>query len=541
MLYGASPGLAYPNSRMTAATADWPVWGTDPKDDFWRESGSIANRSWHLWRNNPYARALVRTMVEGTIGPNGLRPRSIFRGTMGLDPVNAGVEATAEAAGIQATRAAIEKSLRNAWRGRRFDATGQMTKRDMSEQMLVSCIVSGDAFAIRQWKPNRPGRQYQATCWRIIDPARVSNPSFGPNSATRFEGIELDSDGCPIGLHVQRRSPFAVQVVDWTWQYIPWYAADGTPNVVHLRSPGRADSIRGVGWFDAIMGLVHHLGQVTEAYVIAKRLQACIGLIEVAPPGATPGGIANGQTAGAQSASPTGATIGKLYPGMRVVVPNGTDIKALNWNFNGDDNAAFQDSMLQAICAAWGLPMEYVQHRLTKSNLASARAALMQAYRTFHCAQEMLIAGAENPWAESVILEDLARGRLDIAVDADGDLIDDLTELRWNRPAKPFPDPLKEQLAATEAMANGKSPSSIFASAGDDFESEILQSSQDYAFAKLHGVEIQRPTVPPPSEGSLHAQRDGQDGQADGKDDADDGEEPQATGSTAANDQGASA
>lgn len=480
MIFGGSGGQAYPASRMTAGTLDWPILGTDPNDDLWREGAAITNRSWHLWRSNPYARAMTKVMEEGVLGPCGLIPRSIFRGETGHD-LSADA-ATAEAAidAARSARSGIEKSLRAAWRGKRFDATGQHTKREMTNLMLLSMLVTGNGWAVRQWLPNRPGRQYQATAWRVIDPQRVSNQNWGSNNATQFEGVKLDDNGAPVGIWVQRRNPYAVQTVDYTWDYIPWYAPDGSLNVAHLKAPGRPDQTLGVGWFDSIMSLVHQLGEVTDAYVVAKRVQACIGYIEAS---GNPAASANAQKNGATTPNPSGATNGRMYPGMRIVVPRDTTITPLNWNFQGADHSAFQDSLLQSISAAWGLPMEFVQHRLTKSNMASARVALGQAYRTFTSIQEMLIGSVETPWAESVVLEDLARGRLNIT-DAD---LDDVLNFRWNRPAKQFPDPAKEATGGLLMKQLGKAPSTILAEQGLDHETEILIGQQDRAFEEAHG------------------------------------------------------
>lgn len=488
MIFGGSPGLAYPSSRMSPGTLDWPIIGTDPNDDTMREGAAITNRSWHLWRSNPYARALTKVMEEGVLGPNGLVPRSIFRGNTGHDLNVDPVIAEQQIDKSRDSRAAIEKSLRSAWRGKRFDATGQNTKREMSNLMLLSMLVTGNGFAIRQWLPNRPGRQYQATCWRVIDPQRVSNPSWAPNTATAFEGVKLDDNGCPIGVWVQRRNPYALQVVDYKWDFVPWYASDGSLNVTHLKAPGRPDQILGVGWYDSIMSLVHQLGEVTDAYVVAKRVQACIGYIEAS---GNPTASVASQRNGATSSNPTGASNGRMYPGMRIVVPKETTITPLNWNFQGGDHSAFQDSLLTAISAAWGLPMEFVQHRLTKSNMASARVALGQAYRTFTSIQEMLIGSVETPWAESVVIEDLARGNITV----DESDLDDVLAFRWNRPAKQFPDPQKEANGGLLMKELGKAPSTILAEQGLDHETEILIGQQDRAFEKAHGFVAIPPTA----------------------------------------------
>ena len=115
----ASPGFAYPASRVTPNTLDWPVIGTDPNDDWWREASSISNRSWHLYRTNPYARALVVTMLEGVLGPSGLLARSIYRADLGLEITDGKPNAQGVPPGVQAKRVQIEQSLRQAFYGTR--------------------------------------------------------------------------------------------------------------------------------------------------------------------------------------------------------------------------------------------------------------------------------------------------------------------------------------------------------------------------------------------------------------------------------------
>jgi lambda family phage portal protein len=472
---GGSPGLAWEGTRSSPLYADWPLYGTDPNDDFWREGATIVNRSWHLYRNNPYARAMVECLLAGVLGASGLVPRSLYQADAS--------PSTSEAE--RAARRAINLSLKRAYTGTRFDAVGQLAKRDMSFVALASCVVAGDAFAIRQWKPNRPGRQYQATCWRLVDSTRVSNKGWSNNNDTQYEGLQLDADGVPIGVWIQRRNPYAVQRPEYEWDYVPMYAADGSRNVVHIKAPGRADQLRGVGWFAPIMALVKQLGGVTDAYVVAKRLQASMGLIvEVDDAAAAASGDRNGAML---------TNTQKIVPGMVKYVRAGTKITPLNWQFQGTDHSAFADSLLRSVSAAWGLPFELVQCRLSDANLAAARAALMAAYRTFHGVQELMIAHIEQPWAESVISEDIARGRLDLQ----GADLDALYALAYSRPSKQFPDPVREATAGKLWADQGKSPTTTLAEQGLDFEQEVLQSHQDREFASAHGVPLNTSTSGP--------------------------------------------
>jgi capsid protein len=168
-----------------------------------------------------------------------------------------------------------------------------------------------------------------------------------------------------------------------------------------------------------------------------------------------------------------------------------------------------------------------MQHRLTKTALASARAALMQAYRTFHVAQELCISQCEQPWAESVITEDIARGRLAVGTDD----LDAIFSLRFNRPSKQFPDPVREVTAAKLWIDLGKSPSAVFAEQGLDHEMEVLQNAQDRAFMAAHNVPLNTGTGPAQGGDTNNGQDatiDGQDAQTNDPADPDPAADPPA-------------
>src|SRR5437763_1798929 len=98
-------------------------------------------------------RVVVSTGANGfqvtmSLDASGLTPRSLYQED--ADPTTSDTE--------RAARRAINTSLRKAYTGYRFDAVGQLSRREMSVVMLTSCIVAGDAFAIRLWNPDRPGR-----------------------------------------------------------------------------------------------------------------------------------------------------------------------------------------------------------------------------------------------------------------------------------------------------------------------------------------------------------------------------------------------
>lgn len=489
-----SPGLAYTTSRISPLYADFPIWGTDPNDDWWRESTILINRCWHLFRNDPWTQALVQTIVQGILGPSGLTPHSLYQQDPDGDATDADV----------ALRKKINTSLRSAYKDKRFDAVGVLNRRDLSACLLTSKIVAGDGIAIRQWKPSRPGRQYQSTCWRVIDSMRISNPNFTFNNANLFEGFALDDDGVQIGMWIQRRNPYSIVTPDWSWDYIKIFAEDGSRNVIHLKAHGRPDQLRGIGELVPVMAILKHLSGVTEAFVVAKRLQASMGLIVEHPDPAT---AAANDINGALLAGNT-----KIMPGKVYYCLPGTKVTPLNFTFQGDDYRMFSDACLEAVCAAFHIPPQVVKCALTEANLAASRAALAQFYRTMHCGQDQVICDAEQPMAESVILEDQARGRLPGLNSGD----EEFFHLHYTRPARPFPDPVKEATAAQIWVGLGKSPTTIFNEQGLELQAEIRQTHQDMAF--YEDQEVPWPSAPAAGPGQGSPDMAGAPGKTDGVD-----------------------
>lgn len=452
--------------------ADWLSTLIDANDDVARNLVTDNARAWDLWRTDPYYRALVETEVELVVGPDGLRFRSLYQEDTSLDTDPS----------EQKTRANIDAIVRRATARNRLDATGLLTWREMSEQVYRSKKVTGMGYAVRVWRPRRPDA-YQGTAWRLIDSARVSNPGHGADTRTMFQGHELDADGREVAIWVQKTHPNLVRTAPINeWVRIQIYNDDGSRNVVIARNTARPESIRALGSASAVMLYLRMLQGTTEAWAIAKRIQASYGLM-----------IKTGDPEGAARDDRYGAQLtGKvpIKPGMRYY-HNHDSIEPLNFNFQGGDYEGFRNPIIEAVCAAEGLPFEMVLKRLTKTNMASSRAALLTAYQFARREQNGQIATVESHWIDSILREAVAR---DILTPHSDDW-DEVSRGRWLRAPRVWPDPLKEAQAARAWMDLGRSPTSIYDEAGLDFEHEIMQTAQDRRFMEAQGVSIAKKTI----------------------------------------------
>lgn len=392
-------GLAYEGASTGRLMKDQPTWDIHAADAYAQDGAVLLARGGHLTRNNAYARALVNAMQAGSVGPHGLLWKSLYE----ADPDGAVTDQD------RTIRAQLTRSVRRATR--HIDAAGLLNYRQFEDSLVFGKAAHGEAIWIRVQAP-RPQATH-ATAWRQIHPARVSNENHGADNDQRHQGVQLDANGTPVGLWIESRHPHRLTVSQRRWTYVPLVDVAGIEQVIWHSARTEPEQIRAPGWFAPIMGLLVHLGKVTEAHVVAKRLQACLGMIvEADDPVAAARKDRNGV------AWTTNTTI---EPGKTYYVKKGANVRPFDFKYEGADYEAFTTALLQAICAAFGsgIPWQFVLQQLTKSNMASARAALMQAWRSFRREQvdhehELRIV------VKNYLAEDLARGR--IVLPTGGDL-----------------------------------------------------------------------------------------------------------------------
>lgn len=483
---------------LTGASTDrllgsWAVQAQDPNDYYGEDGVIIANRDQWAYDNDPACHAILETILAGTIGPKGLIYRSAYQ-------ADDEAELTPEELAI---RKAVERGIRRGTRDTSFDAGGQLSRPNMSKVVLASTIMNGIGVSVRCWKPIRPGRHSHATCWRLVNSSRISNKNHGPNTERFRDGFELDESGTPIAVWIQRSHPASTAVAPkQEWDRYPIFDADGYRNVTIHSLPRHADQIRPTGWFTPVLQILRLLNRTIEAKVVADMLKASMGLIVESD---DPEGAAAEDRNGAVL---TGTT--KIIPGKCYYVKKGTNWKTLNFNYQGQDFDKWIEVIVTNICAPFGIPHEFVLQKLQGSNMAGARVALLQAYRTFHSHQNDLIISTEDPWNQSLIREDLARGRIEGIDLTDEDQVERLLLGRYLRPPRFMPDPLKEAQAGDVLIKRlGVSLDTVYGDMGLDTANEWTHREQNDAELKKRGIVLQGDgTVMAPAPNQTEPQND---------------------------------
>ena len=469
-------------------------WVLDPLNDWESEGRSIAAFAQDLVQTDPYAASMLQARVALTLGSSGLKFRSLHQIT--ADGITDEQELSEQER--------IEGLIEDASAGTCLDAGRVMTRKRLESVLLASKITAGDGFAIRAYKPNRQGCPI-ATCWRVIHHARVRNP-FGIGNFTEwkqgvdglngdkirpvgdnvlYEGIEVTKNGrTPVALWIAMPEGRESFQNSKKFMRVPYYAANGSRNVIHYFEPIIPGQLRGFSAFGPAFTTFKHLKGTTEAHMIGKRALACHPLfLRSRDPAVAARFAANGAITG-----PNSATV----PGMMTYIGEDGDVISPGYSYQGSDFRDYIETVIRPAAAMWGLPWQFVLNQLTNANLASSRAALDQAERTSHGWQDDHIAGVTSAIDVSIFDEYAARNML-------GMTVPQAMRGYYLRPRRWSTDRKKEADADKLDYEMGKSLSSIFAEKGMDFRREAMRKKSDNDFLARLGLTVGE-VVPEPVE-----------------------------------------
>jgi capsid protein len=472
----AITGNAFGGAGLNRTTADWLIWENDPNIDWMGDAWILRARAWDLFRNDPVMAALHTSKLVGTHGSKGLAHRSLYSAD-GSD------ETTPAESDL---RRKIDNVIKRYNRGFQVDAGGQLSRVAFEKALDSLATVAGEGFAIRAWIPGRPRSEF-ATCWKIIRPERVCNPPGMQDNTRLFQGIALDVNGAPEGLWVAPPRRLGQTINPKDWVLVPWHGPDGTPNVIHrtgLRVPGM---YRAVTMYAPNMLLAKQIKGCIDAYVVAKRIQACYPIF-----------ITCRDPVGAAEADQNGVVYGPntaIEPGKVYYLAEGLSVNIPSWTFNGADMRQYIDTLYRNQFASWGLPIDVVLAQLGETNMAASRSAWQQYYRQCEIWQDEHIEQVSSIIDECAKREAVARGELPADV-----LTPDGLACRYVRPPRSMPDPLKEAQAVALWTTLKRDRTGLWAESGVDFDESIMQRAEDDKFMKAQGVD-EAPAATDPATG----------------------------------------
>ncbi len=468
---------AYGDTAHNAASRDKELRNWSPRQESadsatLPELGTIVPRSDDLVRNEPLARSGVKASVDSVIG-KGLMPRP--------NPDWIALGKTKEWADewSRKTRSLFAAYLNS----RYFDVTRTGNFHAQTRLHFMTKLIKGESVALPLWIDDSLSKW--CTRFLAVDPDRISNPQWAPDSDTMRGGIEIDQYGGPVAIHVQKSHPADAAfgfVNNWEWERIPVETEWGRRLVLHMFDKEKADQHRGLTALSAVMAEFKTLNKYKMAELDAAVANALIATVTKSPDMTFEEtvNLFGGDTE--RYLRERADFILKLRSGAVLPMFPGESLESYDPSRPNSAFGPFVDSIIKHISAGLDLPYELLMRDFTKGSYSSIRAALMQAWRVFANARAATIAQWCDPVYELWLEEAIDAGE----IEADDDWWDNRsawTRCRWLGDGQGWLDPVREAQAAQLRIA----------SAISTYEQECAEQGLDWeeVFAQ-RAVEQQR-------------------------------------------------
>jgi lambda family phage portal protein len=495
-------GSIYPYEASSAQTQEMGDWfpvirSPDSEINFFRDR--MVARSRDLARNSGWAAGGITRILDNVIGTH-LR--------LSATP---DYRALALRFGIKAFDAVWADEFRRAtealWRSytespdRWNDVTRQWTIGQQFRIGMRHKLVDGDSLILAYWLPDRVGyggADY-ATAFLLVDPDRLSNPYQMVDTKALRGGVEIDANGVPIAYHIRcaEQNDWYNAVESMIWERIPREDADGWRRVIHDFDAERAGQHRGIGVFTPVLGhmrmLSKYYGVELQAATVASMFGVYVkspfdpALLQEALSGEAPElplyqGL-RAEWANERPAMLNGVRIPTLAPGEEIT---GVSSDHPHGNFS-----AFAHEMLCVFASATGISVEQVTQDWSRTNYSSARAALMETWKTLMRRRHQFTTNTAGPVYGAWLSEAMELGQLPMPKGAP-DYIEaaaSYSRAKWLGPARGWVDPTKEPAGAVLRMEAGTSSlEQEAAEQGVDWEEVAQQRAIEQATYKRLGL-----------------------------------------------------
>lgn len=474
----ASAG-GYSGAGYSERMFHWQPGVRDADSDTVRDLRELRARSRDLVRNSPIASGAQETQVTYIVGSGLIVQSRIDAGVLGISQEDA-----------TRWQADVERRWRMWAESELCDVSREQTFAEIQDLALRTQLESGDAFVVLAKAAPQPGWPYRLAL-QVIEADRVCNPRFQGDTPQVTGGIERDESGAAIAAHVCSHHPGSlVNISAATWRRVPFRGSSGRRNLLHLKRKLRPGQSRGIPGLSPIIGTLKQMQRYSDAEIDAAVNAAAMAVfVKMDPNAFTELFDENAQTAIVNNATRWDGT---LRSGAAVNLLPGEDISAPQLGRPNPNFDPFMTAFMRYVGIGLGVPHE-VLAKSFQSSYSAARAALMDAWRTFSIRRKWLATKLCQPVYEEWLADEVAAGR----ISAPGFFSDPLIRSSWSRAewhgdGPGAIDPLKEARAAGVRMDLGLTTLSeeIAAHDGGDWETKHRQRSREVADRVRDGLQV---------------------------------------------------
>jgi len=359
------------------------------------------------------------------------------------------------------------KARFNTWANSNYyypDYYRQSTFVELLKQGLYNGIVDGELLGVVRYVAGSGPYRLKL---QLIEPERLSTPDDKRNDSTVVAGIKHDSKGRPIGYYICDSHPSETGVK--TWQYISRVNTFGRKQVIHLFDKERPGQKRGRGIFAPIIQQFKLLDnyKVTESErAIAQAMFAAVISSDLPSVDAfnALGAELDDEDDECNAFETYMNHLADFKSTSGGLAINGSKIAHLATNEKLDiiksDSpntayAQFTDANIRETAAGSGASYEQVSKDYSRTSYASARTAMIEAWKRFSSVREQFPSKLATEiyalWLEEDL--DLVSGYPMGNVPRFNEMPHAWTACNWIAPGKGEIDPLKQAQAAEKNLA----------------------------------------------------------------------------------------
>lgn len=322
-------------------------------------------------------------------------------------------------------------------------------------------------------------RLYDGECGFIITDAgqlvpveaeRIRQPDNAPRNV--YDGIEVSDAGQVVAYYVHRRDPESGMFTGKDFDRVP------AENFIHCANRDmRLDQVRGFPDFVPIVDTIRDLSEYLEATQLKAKNEAK-QFYTIENSSGAPEGLPS-----RLRQTDSGPVLERVETGLVYYLRRGETLRRISNETPSPTFDPFVEKCCRIIGAALGMPYEFVLLDFSETSYSSARAALLQAYRTISNWQQ---------WLSGCFLQRVWNWRIAKAIKA-GDLAPAPTDSRgvsqwyrvlWQAPEFGWVDPQAEAQAQVYAITAGASSLTEWCrKRGRDAEDTLREKGTDIATA----------------------------------------------------------
>jgi lambda family phage portal protein len=444
--------------------------------------------SWDLWRNNPHAKKIVRSLQSKVIG-KGLHPDCMAVDENG-DPHME----------FRRRAAQLWQELQTGFDWRGMPAQGGLTMPDLQRMMLRAVMLTGET--LYRTRAIDRGMQLQRElpvpmAIQVIDARRLCEDDFDgygslPEGHHIYRGIEFNDDDQRVRYWLQNKSLYGEET-----SAVPLSVAQ----VGHLYVEEDIDQPRGVPWFAPALLDMRDIGDLKYNTLKASAMAACIVLGYRTATGQQRFGLSGSATPVSGTADGTdltdadGNAVTKIQPGMMINLGKDGALEGFNPNQPNLNAEAFAQFMLRGTGVGFpGIKSSSVTGDYRGASFSSEKAADNDTWPEVEAVQDWFAQGACQPVYAAALRRAVIAGYFDGIVSADEFASEPsrFVAAQWQGPVAQSINPEKDILAARQRIAGGVSTlQTECRKFGVKWTDVLANMAEVYSTAEQAGVPIQ--------------------------------------------------